>query len=248
MKNIHLIPTDNKSSNETWKNIIDYEGLYQVSNFGNVKSLGNEFTRKERLLKLSPQSKGYLTVVLQKNTTRKMVLVHRLVAEYFIPNIDNKPQVNHINGIKTDNRIENLEWVSHRENLNHAIENNLVLKGDKNPTSKLKENEVIMIHNLLSKGVCIKALSKKYNVSFGTISGIRSGRYWEYLKLPKIKGRASKTSLEDIITIEKFLSENRTINNIHEITGFSAHLIQRIKNGDYKQLKYIYEEFIQNRR
>ena len=65
MKNLHLLPTD-KPSEEVWKDVISYEGLYQVSNFGNVKSLGNNFTRKERLLKLSPQSKGYLTVVLQK--------------------------------------------------------------------------------------------------------------------------------------------------------------------------------------
>jgi len=243
MKNIHIIPTD-KPSNEIWKVVIGYEGLYQVSNFGNVKSLGNEFSRKERLLKPSLQSKGYFNVVLQKNGKRKTVLVHRLVAEHFIPNIKNKPQVNHINGIKTDNRAENLEWLSHRENLDHAIENNLVLKGDKNPTSKLKENDVITIHNFLSKGICIEVLSKKYNVSFDTISGIRSGRYWKYLKLPKIKGRASKTSLEDIIIIEKFLSENRTINNIHEVTGFSAHLIQRVKNGDYKQIKAIYEKLI----
>jgi hypothetical protein len=229
---------------EVWKDVIGYEGLYQVSNFGNVKSLGNEFSRKERLLKLSFQSKGYLTVVLQKDTKRKMVLVHRLVAEHFIPNINNKPQVNHINGIKTDNRLENIEWVSHRENLDHAIENNLVLKGDKNPTSKLKENEVITIHDFLFKGVCIEVLSKRYNIAFDIISGIRSGRYWKYLKLPKIKGRASKTSLEDIITIEKLLLENRTINNIHELTGFSAHLIKRVENGDYKQLKAIYEKLI----
>jgi hypothetical protein len=229
---------------EVWKDVIGYEGIYQVSNFGNVKSLGNEFSRKERLLKLSFQSKGYLTVVLQKYAKRKMVLVHRLVAEHFISNIDNKPQINHINGIKTDNRLENIEWVSHRENLDHAIENNLVLKGDKNPTSKLKENEVITIHDFLSKGVCIEILSKRYSVSFDTISGIRSGRYWKYLKLPKIKGRASKTSLEDIIIIEKLLLENRTINNIHELTGFSAHLIKRVKNGDYKQLKAIYEKLI----
>ena len=70
MKNLHLLPTL-----EVWKDVKDYEGIYQVSNFGNVKSLGNKFSRKERLLKLSPQTKGYLTVVLQKNATRKMVLV-----------------------------------------------------------------------------------------------------------------------------------------------------------------------------
>ena len=181
MKNIHVLP-----KLEVWKDIKDYEGIYQVSNFGNVKSLGNEFSRKERLLKLSPQSKGYLTVVLQKNSTRRMVLVHRLVAHYFIPNIDNKPQVNHINGIKTDNRVENLEWVLHRENLDHAIKNNLVLKGEKNRNSKLKDVDVIKIHSLLQKGITTKELSETYNVSYSTIDGIRTNRYWKHLNLPKI--------------------------------------------------------------
>lgn len=185
MKNVFILPTD-KPSEEVWKDIIGYEGLYQVSNFGNVKSLGNNFTRKERLLKLSPQSKGYLTVVLQKNGKRKTTLVHRLVAEYFIPNLDKKLQVNHINGIKTDNRVENLEWVSHRENLDHAIKNNLTLKGEENPNSKLKDVDVIKIHSLLQKGVTTKELSESYNVSYSTIDGIRKNTYWKHLNLPKI--------------------------------------------------------------
>ena len=159
MKNVHILSTD-KASREVWKDVVGYEGLYQVSNFGNVKSLGNNFTRKERFLKLSPQSKGYLTVVLQKNATRKMVLVHRLVAEHFIDNSESKPQVNHINGDKTDNRVENIEWVSHRENLDHAIKNNLTLKGEENRNSKLKDSDVIKIHSLYKKELLQKNCQK----------------------------------------------------------------------------------------
>jgi hypothetical protein len=181
MKNIHLLPTS-----EVWKDIVGYEGLYQVSNLGNVKSLGNEFSRKERVLKPSLQSKGYLTVVLQKNGIRNMVLVHRLVAEYFVSNPLNKPQVNHINGVKTDNNIENLEWVYHRENLDHAIKNNLTLKGEENRNSKLKDVDVVKIHSLLQKGITTKELSESYNVSYSTIDGIRTNRYWKHLNLPKI--------------------------------------------------------------
>jgi hypothetical protein len=185
MKNIYLIETD-KPSEEVWKDIKGYEGIYKVSNFGRVKSLGNEFTRKERFLKLCLQSKGYLTVVLQKDATRKMVLVHRLVAEHFIDNTESKPQVNHINGDKTDNAIENLEWVSHRENLDHAIKNNLTLKGEENRNSKLKDVDVIKIHSLLQRGATTKELSESYNISYSTIDGIRTNRYWKHLNLPKI--------------------------------------------------------------
>jgi hypothetical protein len=185
MKNIHLLPTD-KVSEQIWKDVIGYEGLYQVSNLGNVKSLGNKFSRKERLLKLSFQSKGYLTVVLQKDAKRKMVLVHRIVAEHFIHNVESKPQINHIDGNKTNNAIENLEWVSHRENLNHAIKNNLTLKGEENRNSKLKDVDVIKIHSLLQKGTTTKELSETYNVSYSTIDSIRTNRYWKHLNLPKI--------------------------------------------------------------
>lgn len=181
MKNIHVLP-----KLEVWKDIKEYEGIYQVSNFGNVKSLGNSFSRKERFLKLSPQSKGYLTVVLQKNATRKMVLVHRLVAEHFVDNNQSKPQVNHINGDKTCNIVENLEWVSHRENLDHAIKNNLTLKGEENRNSKLKDIDVVKIHSLLQKGTTTKELSESYNVSYSTIDSIKTNRYWKHLNLPKI--------------------------------------------------------------
>ena len=115
-----------------------------------------------------------------------MVLVHRLVAEHFIDNNESKHQVNHINGDKTDNNIENLEWVSHRENLDHAIKNNLILKGEENRNSKLKDVDVIKIHSLLQKGTTTKELSESYNVSYSTIDSIRTNRYWKHLNLPKI--------------------------------------------------------------
>ena len=115
-----------------------------------------------------------------------MVLVHRIVAEYFVDNAESKVQVNHINGIKTDNRVENLEWVSHRENLNHAIKNNLTLKGEENRNSKLKDIDVVKIHSLLQNGTTIKELSESYNVSYSTIDGIRTNRYWKHLNLTKI--------------------------------------------------------------
>lgn len=104
---------------EIWKDIQGYEGKYQVSNLGRVKSL-----RGNKLLKLSERT-GYLRVALTINYNCKFFSVHRLVAECFLPNINNLPQVNHKDGIKTNNNMLNLEWCTNKENVRHAWKNNL---------------------------------------------------------------------------------------------------------------------------
>lgn len=122
---------------EVWKDVVGYEGKYQVSNQGNVKSLFWHRKKEERLLKLDRDRRGYVTCFLYEDGIRKQFSVHRVVAMAFIPNLDNKSQVNHINGNKADNRVENLEWCTNRENQDHASEKDLkhtvkVLQFDRN--------------------------------------------------------------------------------------------------------------------
>ena len=103
---------------EEWKDIEGYEGLYQVSSFGRIRSLdktvicknGREFFMKGRIIRTRPNNRGYIMVGLHKNKNFKLCLVHRLVAKAFIPNPDNLPQINHKNENKYYNHVSNLEW------------------------------------------------------------------------------------------------------------------------------------------
>ena len=123
---------------EIWKDIEGYEGLYQVSNLGRVKSLGNGNSNasKEKILKPGKNRENYLLVVLNKNGERRTCSVHRLVANAFIPNPNNKPCVDHVNTIRVDNRVDNIRWCTYKENSNNELtrkHNSELKKGEKHP-------------------------------------------------------------------------------------------------------------------
>ena len=114
---------------EIWKDIKDYEGLFQVSNLGRVKSLGNGRTYKtSRIRKLYTNKYGYLQVQLCKDGKRKWFRVNRLVATAFLDNPEGKTEVNHIDEDKTNNRVDNLKWEWHKDNINHGTRNERVSK------------------------------------------------------------------------------------------------------------------------
>lgn len=116
---------------EIWKNIKDYEGLYQVSNLGRVKSMDRIITRKDGISQFrkgiikTPKinSDGYHTVTLSKNGNNKTLGIHILVARHYIPNPENKSEVSHIDFNRKNNRVDNLEWCTHQENIQHSSNN-----------------------------------------------------------------------------------------------------------------------------
>lgn len=177
---------------EIWKVVKGYEGRYQVSNLGNVKSLsrmvnsGNGVKSKlinEIILKPNITIHGYKIATLWIDGVSGHYSVHRLVATTFIPNPENKPMVNHINCIKTDNRVENLEWVTRQENVTHAVLNKLIPVGEKVGVSKLKQSDIDYIRdNFFRKSArCSNStlLAKKFGVSSGHIKKIVRKKYWK---------------------------------------------------------------------
>lgn len=113
----------NNIKGEIWKDITGYEGLYQISNMGRVKSLNYRHTKTPCIMKQNIYNNGYLSILLSKDGIKTKFLVHRLVGLAFIPNLECKPEINHINEIKTDNRVNNLEWVTRKENNSYGTRN-----------------------------------------------------------------------------------------------------------------------------
>lgn len=103
-----------------WKDILGYEGFYKISSDGLVKSV-----KRDKVLKSHVDTRGYLSLTLHKDGSRKRASIHRLLAEAFIPNKNNYPVINHINGVKTDNRLENIEWCTVQMNSQHAYDHHL---------------------------------------------------------------------------------------------------------------------------
>lgn len=105
---------------ERWTDIKGYEGLYLISDLGNVKSLNYNHTGREGLLSPAPDKDGYLRVCLSKNGEHKNYFIHRLVAQAFVPNLNNYPQINHIDENKQNNSVDNLEWCDCQYNIDYS--------------------------------------------------------------------------------------------------------------------------------
>lgn len=174
---------------EIWRDIDGYEGLYQVSNTGKVRSLNYKRTGHYKILKTTKNHKGYLSVGLYRNNKKESVLVHRLVCKTFIPNPENKPHIDHINTIRDDNRIENLRWVTPKENSSNPITKKRINKrfGSNNPAAKavvqLDLNDRVIYYWDTAKNANLKTKIHRGHIS-SCCKGLlkTSGGYkWKYV-------------------------------------------------------------------
>jgi len=160
-----------------------YDNLYCVNHEGIVVSPSytdkRGYFRELRVLKPSKRGKGYLAVGLMKDGKQVPVSVHRLVAKAFIPNPENKPQVNHKDGNKENNHVNNLEWVTNQENIRHSYDTGLRVgtnhKGERNNMAKLTLEQVQMIKNSQKSVI---ELAEEFNVSRSCVYKIRKGTRW----------------------------------------------------------------------
>lgn len=154
-----------------------YEGLYEIDRQGNVYSIVSTSSRRKGIIKQQDNGTGYKRVNLfDKNGKTKKHYIHRLVAEAFIPNPDNLPEVNHIDCNKNNNSVDNLEWCNRKDNLNHSYENGLKRTCENHGCHKLTWDNV---HDIREKKLSQKEYAKKYKVSQSTISAIQSNKLWK---------------------------------------------------------------------
>jgi hypothetical protein len=175
---------------EIWKDIKGYEGCYQVSNYGRVKSLprkinarwGEGHNIKGRIMSQRLTHNGYLVCSLRNGNIQKTYKVHRLVGEVFVENGKNYPQINHKDGNKLNNKPTNLEWVTPKQNTKHAFDTNLrnPPKGKSHHNARLTEKDVLEIRKN-QNGLTHRELSVLYNISSKYISELVTFKKWKHI-------------------------------------------------------------------
>lgn len=183
---------------EIWKPIKESNGIYEVSNLGRVKSIERKDRLgrpvKERILKQAVNHNHYMQVMLCIDCKRINYVVHRLVAEAFIPNEENKPYVNHIDLNRSNNVVTNLEWCTQKENLQHAVRMGVSPKGERNSQAKLTREQVLEILKLSDTGIRSEKLGYMFGVSGRQVRNILNNIKWKHVKEEYENGKRTTES------------------------------------------------------
>ena len=229
---------------ETWKIIPSYP-YYSASSLGRIKrNAGTPRCSKDRVLKPLNNPRGYFVVgLLRPETKQRPLMIHRLVLEAFCGEAPtDKHQGNHLNGIKTDNRIENLEWATHSENIKHAYDTGLHghYKGENASASKLTDEQAIDILNRIAKKEYRKDIATLYGISNKTIDTLVSGKSYAYLPRPNMTSKRMGNHIlvkEQVIQIKQLIGTTSS-RAIGELFGVSGGTIDQIKHGrTWKHIK-----------
>lgn len=192
---------------EVWKEVKGFEDYYEVSDKGRVRRKKGKTIYKDgrlaefsqTILKQGKNSKGYLRVYLSVKSKKYTRSVHRIVAETFLENPENKKTVNHKDCDKTNNEVNNLEWMTNKENMRHAFKNGCYderdrntinnlgsykegRKGSENHAAILNEQKVTEIRSLRKKGLKLKEIARIYNVSISVVSSVSKYRSWKHVQ------------------------------------------------------------------
>lgn len=236
---------------EIWKDVVGYEGAYQISNLGRVRSLDRKVNcchnsqrlHKGKIIIPFRSRPGYLRIELGTKKPRKH-FVHRLIAKAFINNPENLPFINHKDGNKLNNDVSNLEWCDSLHNNRHAVTTGLnKVFGENNNKSKLRDRDIVRIRELYSNRLFNQTeLAKKYNVDPSLISQIVLGKIWKHIKnAPLLKSGEinfkRKFTAEQVTSIRDEYKECLSYINLAKKHGVSDYCITCIiKRKTYKDI------------
>jgi transposase-like protein len=195
-----IMPNPPDNTFEEWRPVSGYEGLYSISNLGNVRREKGYMCHETHLISVRTNRSGYPSVQLTSGAKNKGHLVHRLIAKAFIPLVEGKNHINHKNGIRTDFRIDNLEWCTIAENNWHQVHvlNTGPKCGETAYNATLTEQEALEIIRLYSDGVRLADISRKLGIHHGTCENIVRGRTWKHLPKDREKTQKRFTRGEDM--------------------------------------------------